>query len=510
MYEYMQSAEDAADQISKLYSKASRYMSLEMDQIFEKYQTKHNLSKQEAMCLINELQDKTSLDELMENLKNRSSGLERKEFLAKIEAPAYRGRLERLKQLMNQLDYIMNNIYFQEKSFSTSHYVDLANESYYKSMYSIQQMADAAFSFNFIDAETINRVINSKWSGKNYSKRIWENTRALARDLKEELLMNLVTGRTNREAADIIANKFAQGSSVARRLVRTESNYIATELNFKAYKESGIDEYLYLATLDLKTSVLCRELDGKIFPVAKRKIGTNCPPMHPWCRSTTISVISENLLKKMQRSALDPNTGKHIKVPLTMNYQEWYARYVRGKPVAEFEEKKIKNYLLDRSQWGKYRKLIGDDAPDTLEKFQDLKYNNVDNWRFAKLNYQRRDELLKHPDLKLPNAANAVAPEEKFTQYLFGGKHLEGLAKGDAIKSRLGYDLNNWEEFREEIISRASLYPSTYKQNNGYADMYEQKIILNGRNGTPANVIIGWAVSNNAVSMASAYIKEVK
>ena len=32
-------------------------------------------------------------------------------------------------------------------------------------------------------------------------------------------------------------------------------------------------------------------MDGKIFPVKEKQIGLNCPPMHPWCRSTTISVL---------------------------------------------------------------------------------------------------------------------------------------------------------------------------------------------------------------------------
>ena len=65
----------------------------------------------------------------------------------------------------------------------------------------------------------------------------------LAKDIKEELPINLVTGRTNREAAGIIANKFAQGSSNARRLIRIESNFLSSELNFKAYEKCGVEEY---------------------------------------------------------------------------------------------------------------------------------------------------------------------------------------------------------------------------------------------------------------------------
>ncbi len=100
-------------------------------------------------------------------------------------------------------------------------------------------------------------MINSKWSGVNYSDRIWHNTKSLAQDLKQELLINLVTGRTDSEVADIIANKYAQGASNARRLVRTESCNLANQMEMQSYEECGIETYIYVATLDLKTSTVC-------------------------------------------------------------------------------------------------------------------------------------------------------------------------------------------------------------------------------------------------------------
>ncbi len=337
-----QKAEDAADQISNLYLKSSRYLSLQADDVFERYKTKHGLSETEARQVISTMQDRTSLDELLQKLRNGDKDESKRQLLSKLEAPAYQARLERLRQIQSQLDMIMTNVYQQEKLISADFYTGLASESYYRSIYNIQQRADAAFSFNHVSVKVIDKVVNSHWSGKNYSERIWGNTQALAQELKEELLINLVTGRTNRESAAIIANKFCQGASNARRLVRTESNYVSTELNFKAYEECGIEEYQYLATLDLRTSPPCRKLDGKIFPVKERRVGTNCPPMHPWCRSTTISVVNRALIEKMQRSAIDPVTGKRIKVPRSMTYQQWYNEYVKGKPEAEQKEKDMR------------------------------------------------------------------------------------------------------------------------------------------------------------------------
>lgn len=340
MFEYMQSAEDTSNEIAKLYQKSSGYLSAELDKIFERYKRKHHLTDAEAYRLLNSLHDKTSIDELKEALR-AGDGVE-KDILAELESPAYRARLERLEQMQNQLDAVMQSVYRQERKINTSHYVDLANEAYYRSIFDIQQQTGLGFSFNLVDPEVIDRVINSKWSGANYSSRIWNNTQALAQDLKEELLVNLVTGRTDREAAEIIANKYAQGSSNARRLVRTESCNLANQMEMQSYEECGIEKYRFVATLDLETSKVCRKLDGKVFPVSEQQPGVNCPPMHPWCRSTTICLIDGMDMANMKRRARDPVTGKTNTVPADMTYQQWYEKNVKGNADAEAKEKELK------------------------------------------------------------------------------------------------------------------------------------------------------------------------
>lgn len=507
----MEKAENAADQISKLYLKASRWVSLEADEIFERYVTKHRLSDAEARRLLNTLQDKTSIDEIIQKLKSGNYDGSKDDLVAQLESSAYRSRIEHLKQLQNQLDFVMKNVYEQEKIVSTSHYLDLANEAYYRTIYDMQKRTQAAFSFQHIDSKEIDKVVNSKWSGKNYSNRIWSNTKALAQDIKEELLINLVTGRSNKEVADIIANKFAQGSSVARRLVRTESAYLSGEMNFKAYDEMDVEEYQFLATLDLKTSQLCRKMDLLIFKVKDRKVGINCPPMHPWCRSTTVPIVDRKYLEGKQRAARDPVTGKTIYVPSDMTYDEWYAKYVKGKSEAELAEKKIKNQTSDKKQYDRYREVLGEDAPKSFAKFQEMKYNSGEKWKFTQLDYKRRNELINHPELKLPNAEKAILSDTKFTNYLFGGDNEKGLAKGRAFSSRLGYDISNWKELQREIQKNVAKYPAISKEATEYGLKYEQKMVLYGKNETPANVIVGWMLrTDNIVTMTSAYIKEVE
>lgn len=399
MFGYMQSAEDTADEIAKLYQKASGYISHELDKIFERYRKKHRLSEAEARRLLNQMVDQTSLDELKRVLRAGVGDKTKAEILAELEAPAFQARLERLQQLQNQIDLTMRQIYKQEKARSTSHYVDLANEAYYRSIFEVQKRTGLGFSFSLIDPEVIDHVISSKWSGANYSERIWHNTKALAQDLKQELLVDLVTGRTERETAEIIANKYAQGASNARRLVRTESCYLANQMEMESYEECGIETYIYVATLDLKTSAACRKLDGKRFPVKDQQPGENCPPMHPWCRSTTICDISDEELGQLQRRARDPVTGKNRLIPANMSYEEWYEKYVKGHEAAERRKTMVKNRSADRRQYEKYQAIYGKDIPDSFDKFQEMKYNNSKEWELLKAEKQERINRMEFSEM---------------------------------------------------------------------------------------------------------------
>lgn len=511
MYHRMEDAEQTADLLAKVYRNASMLITNRAKDIFEKYMTKHGLSETQAWNLLNTMQDQTSLEELLNTLRNKDSDKTKQELLRELEAPAYRVRIERLQDLLQQVDRVMQEVYQQEQLFDTSFFQNLCEAAYYRSIYNVQKQTGLGFSFSNISQKQIKQVLSMNWSGSHYSQRIWKNTQELSRTLKQELLVSLLTGRTDRETSEVIMNRCGAGAMQARRLVRTESCFLSGELTARSYEECGIEKYRYLATLDLRTSKICRELDGKIFPLKDRKPGKNYPPMHPWCRSTTISVIDEEILRNMKRSAYNPKTGRTETVPANMTYDQWYKKYVKGNAQAEAEEKSIQNASSDKKQYERYQEILGKDAPKRFADFQEMKYNDSEKWRFMKLDYQRRNELLQHPELKLPNAENAMAADAKFEKYLFGGSHPEGLAKGNAFSSRLGYDAENWNSLKKQIIARAPQYPVLSKGVNGYGKhMYEQKIVLYGLKGTPANVVVGWSADDKNVTMASVYIKEVK
>ena len=427
MWEHMQSAEETADQVAKVYAKASLYLSREMQDIFKKYVEKHHLTEKEALQLLNTLRDRTSIEELRQRLQSSSQKQEIADLLAELEAPAYQARIQRLQELQTQIDLVMQQVYKQEQAITTAHYIQLAEEAYNRSIFDIQQRTGFGFSFSHIDQKQVDKVLKSKWSGMNYSERVWRNTRAVAQEVKEALLVNLITGRTERETAEMLTKKFAGGSSKARRLIRTESCYLSNQLEMESYKECGVEKYRYLATLDLRTSDICRELDGKVFLVKDQQPGKNCPPMHPWCRSTTIAVISDKSLNGMKRRARDPVTGKTYLVPASMNYREWYAKYVAGQD--ENYEKGISNKRVPKEDEYRIDKKIIE-TNEYKRKFSGITGNSIVDesiYKYAKAGLMHRDGTDRE-DLYIISASKGVVLGKNVTSdEAFGVKPNESI-----------------------------------------------------------------------------------
>lgn len=318
---------------------------------------------------------------MLSKLKS-SKGNERKELLKELEAPAYRYRINKFQEAQRQLDSLMNNVYKQEKEINTLTYIDVAYNAYYDSIYSLQQRTGIAFNFDTIDPELVDKLLNSKWSGKNYSERIWNNTQQVADSVKEEILMGALTGKTEKEMIATITERFAVGLYSARRLIYTESDFISNALDLEAYKEAGVTKVRFCAVHDLKTSKICQKHDRKTVNIDKAVQGVNIPPMHPNCRSTIEPVIDGEIESKMKRRVKDPVTGEEKIVKANQTYAEWLEDLQKkhGIDTVDTLTKKVKNTSNDRRQYNNYISVIGkENMSETFAKFQDLKYNNGDS-----------------------------------------------------------------------------------------------------------------------------------
>lgn len=356
----------------------------------------------------------------------------------------------------------------------------------------------------------IKRKIDLDWGKKQITKSVTsgllqgKSTGKIASDLKARI------EGMNRDSAVRAARTAITGAENAGRM---DTYAAAQKMGIKLKKE-------WLATLDNRTRHAHAMLDGqkadvdKPFRVDGREIRfPGDPQAHPSlvynCRCTLVSQVDGADTSGGQRRARDPATGKSVAVS-DMSFSEWEARKKAENATAwEAYIKKGENLSADRKQHEEYRRILGDKVPAELDDFQYLKYNESEKWKMLKLDKQRRTTLINNPDLALPGKMETI-PQEKFTDYLFNRRNPSGWAKGQAFASRLGYSADNWDELRREIASGAKIYPATRKSHTQYGDLYEQKMILYGKTGRPANVVVGWIYKpDKSTSMTTAYIKEV-
>ena len=428
MYEGMEDAEKTAKEIADLYAKATREINYQIGEIFDRFVNKHDLSEEEAKRLLGMLRDPADIQNLMDRLKADPKNAE---LLAELESPAYRARIERLENLQTEIDRMMQDVYNQEKVVSSEHYANVFNNAYYRNIYEIQRAAGFQFSFSTVDFATLNQMLAMEFLGSNYSKRIWKNTDALAKDVKEQLVLGFLTGKTESDMAAEITNKYATGSYAARRLIRTESNFQATQGQKLAYEDADLELYQIVATLDLRTSEICREMDGKVFPVAKMQSGENAPPFHPFCRTTTVAYFEDDDLATLKRRARNPLTGQNELAPADTTYAKWYEKNVAHDPKAQAVEKAIRNWGADQKQYERYKQVLGKSAGKTFADFQEMKYNKPEEWANKKALYRKTNAYNRE-------VANEPAITEALKKIAEANKlKMEGLE--NRIKTKASY-----------------------------------------------------------------------
>lgn len=133
-------------------------------------------------------------------------------------------------------------------------------------------------------------------------------------------------GKTTQEIVRQIrgtkANNFKDGilGGVIKRdanaMVRTSLQHVNTAAQQMVYEDNSdiIEGYIWISTLDSRTSQTCRSLDGQVFKLGKGPV----PPIHINCRSSTIPKIKGvDLLSETTRAS------KGGQVPATQSYYEW-------------------------------------------------------------------------------------------------------------------------------------------------------------------------------------------
>jgi SPP1 gp7 family putative phage head morphogenesis protein len=154
-------------------------------------------------------------------------------------------------------------------------------------------------------------------------------------------------------------------------LVRTSINQVSNAASQQVYEanQDVTKKYRYVATLDTRTSAICRALDGREFEYGKGPM----PPQHFNCRSTTVAVVDYEGL-----GIEPPPPGKRASmdgpVPANESYGQWLSKQSKATQAEVLGAEKVAYFTRLSNKYGPkdaIAKMVRDDGSElTLDQLR--------------------------------------------------------------------------------------------------------------------------------------------
>ena len=378
-------ADDYIEILELQYKKAMASIQRDLEAFYARYANAEGVDMATARKLLSKAEKEmweVSLEEY------RKMALD-EEFIDQIESMYSKSRVSRLKALEMQIRAQLETLYSDLNTELGALLTDTFADTYYQTVYEIQKGTGIGTNFALFNEDAVKKIVSKPWKWGHFSSTVWNNKDLLLGELETALSQAFIRGDRIDKVIKTFYKKMGVGYSRAANIIQTEHAYIAGEATFKGYEETGVERYQYLATLDTRTSQICRDMDGKTFKLSEKVVWLNYPPLHCRCRSTTVPYFGdeESYGKRIARD----HEGKVYYVPEDMKYHEWYDKYVKGNPDELLAEKKHKNRHADKKQYENYKKVLGKEVPRSLDEFQELKYTDNKKWELLKDFYKSRE-----------------------------------------------------------------------------------------------------------------------
>lgn len=374
-------ANGALPELVSSFEDAKQQLQQEIESFYGRYAKNNTISLQEAQKALSlaELQGFRGNLKEYEKLARRSIGT----FNLQVDNLSVKARITRLQALEMQCDAILQRLYQELKQLIEQTVTGIFTEEYYRSQFAIEQYTGFQFNFAAPATSVIERVLKEPVHGADISTRLWRQDIDTGFRVRQTLNQMFVMGKPPQYFAEELQRTIgavrvnAAGRVVgtgkkyeAYRLLYNESAYATGQANLQAYRDDELEEYEIIATLDLKTSEVCREHDGKRYPVDKAVTGDNYPPFHVNCRTTTAPYIKSLHSPRMAR---DPVTGESTRMTAG-NYKEW-----RGQMDEKYSEGRKEHEKLQ---------MVGLKGIPDIDIFQKERYNNSPVYQKLMRRYQ--------------------------------------------------------------------------------------------------------------------------
>ena len=290
--------------------------------------------------------------------------------IKELENASGRWHINRLEALKLRVQQKAEEAFGNEVDSIDNFARDAYMRGYYRTAYEIQKGLGLGWNVGVLDNSAIDEIIKKPWcpDGKNFSSRIWTRKSQMVDELHRELLRTTLLGEHPTKAIDrmlkYVDNSFGNAKHAAGRLAMTEAAYFGSKGQQDSFNMLGVEEYEIVATLDNSTSKICREMDGKHFPMSEYKAGVTAPPFHPYCRTCTCPYFDDEFTEKDIRSARNKE-GEFYHVPADMKYEEWKKKYVKENNLKDAKKS-------DKLELSEAAQIIKDDCEANNVEYREV------------------------------------------------------------------------------------------------------------------------------------------
>ena len=299
-----------------------------------------------------------------------------------------------------------------------------------------------------------------------------------------------LAGRLNFEDTTKAAGQTKLAAHQIKTIVRTSVNQVQNQASQAVYAANSkvAPRYEYVATLDSRTSNICKRLDGRKF---KYNRGPT-PPQHFNCRSTTVPVVDyEGLGKRKGFEDLKPPpinkavtrpTGEGTgRVPQGTQYGDWLLNQDKKLQIKTLgSEKKVRVFKKIAKSEGSgqaaIRKMVRNDGTEVpLEKLQKL-YGKPSAVKQVTAPVTKAPKIKTSPTMATEGVEKWLAQNKINNIQEFTEDSLDSLEKVGGLTER---NVKRMREFMKKgkIVHQ---YNMSNEKTQAYIDL--QKRYLTGRN----------------------------
>ena len=319
--------------VDQAYQKAQAEIEAKINMWYQRFADNNSITMTEARKLLTagELEEfKWTVEEYIKHGKDNAI---RGQWAKELENASARYHISRLEALKIQTQQSIEALYGNQLDTVDKAIKDMYSSRYYRTAFELQKGFGVGVVMDRLDNATLSNIVNKPWAadGANFSSRVWSNKQKLVNELHSSLTRNIITGADPAKAIKEIKSKMGTSSYAAGRLIMTESAYFSSVAQKNVFSDLGVEKYEIIATLDSKTSEICRKLDGKVFDMKDFQAGVTAPPFHPYCRTTTAPHFDdwEELGIDRERVARNDKGEKYF-VDGNMTYKEWEKEFVNN------------------------------------------------------------------------------------------------------------------------------------------------------------------------------------